>query len=692
MDISIDAPDTNKTREQLIHELRGLRAQLASEKRQRLELSLELAGLKSIHLLQSIFDNIPVLLVMWDSRLKNFKLNRCAEDVIGWTTKEANEVDFMSKVYPDTSYRAEVQNFMLSLKPCRQKWKITTKNGEHVPIDWTNIRINEDTVISIGVDLRERKQTEQVLKQSEQRYRELVQNANSAIIRWRFDGTITFFNEYAQTLFGYSAEEVLGKHVSLLVPPVESSGTDLTGLVKDIVNNPQHYIININENVCKDGRRIWIAWTNRAITDRRGEVSEILAIGSDISELKRTEDALRESEQRYRQLLSVLPAAMYTCDKNGLITYYNEQAAKLWGRSPRLGDPDELFCGSLRLYAPDDSPLPHNQTPMANVLLSGTGIRAQEVKIEQPDGSRLFLLVNIDPLRDSSGRLCGAINVFTDITEHKRTEAALNRLNETLEQRVAERTKIAETRAKQLQALTGELIKAEENERRRIAMLLHDDLQQILVSAKFQTEMLMASLKDHTTQIAKMLLDTIYKATDSCRTLSHELNLYFMYNLDLGVVLKKIVRQMEKNYGLRIKSTIELDNIPISENTKIFIGRTVQELLFNCAKHAESDWVVIEIYSRGNFLTVIVEDNGVGFDPAGLRVRGGDKGGIGLFGIQERTEALGGTFQFDSSPNNGSRFVLNVPFKNKYSEDDKKFSTSDMFKLLIDSYDLEKEF
>lgn len=108
---------------------------------------------------------------------------------------------------------------------------------------------------------------------------------------------------------------------------------------------------------------------------------------------------------------------------------------------------------------------------------------------------------------------------------------------------------------RQLQVLTGKLIEAEQKERQRIAMLLHDDLQQILVSAKFQTEMLMASLRDERIQIAETLLDTLSKATESCRTLSHKLNLSSIYCPDLGVTLKKIVDQMGKNHGLRIEST-----------------------------------------------------------------------------------------------------------------------------------------
>jgi PAS domain S-box-containing protein len=561
IDILIDDHDAKKSREQLIRELVDLRSRLAATEKSSGRKREENIMAHQQELLEIIFNNIPILLVMWDPRLQRFTLNRYAEKVIGWTTKEASEIDFMKEVYPDAIYRAEVEAFMRSLKSEWHEWNIKTKNGEYVPIHWTNIHLTDDTMIGIGVDLRERKETEQLLKQS---------------------------------------------------------------------------------------------------------------------------------EDRYCQLLAMLPVAMYTCDENGLITYYNEQAARLWGRSPRLGDPDELFCGSFRFYRPDGSPLSADRIPMAMVLRHGNKIRAQEINIERPDGSRVSISINIDPLRDATGRLYGAINVFTDITDHKQTEAALHRLNETLEQQIAERTEIAETRAKQLQILTRELINAEEKERQRIAMLMHDDLQQILVSAKFQTEMLTASLKDDTAKLAKTLLDTLIKATVSCRNLSHELNPSSIYGPDMGATLKKIAEQMEKNHGLRIESKIKFASDQVSEDIKIFIGRTVRELLFNCAKHAGSDQACLEISNQGDFLTVIVKDKGVGFDPNRLKIGGGNKGGIGLFGIQERTEALGGSFSFESSPNKGSQFVLKIPLK-KYSKDDNRLKTVDMFKMLIASYDLENE-
>lgn len=161
-----------------------------------------------------------------------------------------------------------------------------------------------------GREITKRRQAEEELRRRELLYRELVQNAASAIIRWRKDGTITFFNEFAQNFFGYRQDEVIGKHINILIPERESTGADLSDLAENILAHPDRYTNNINENIRKDGSRIWMTWTNRPIMDDDGRVTEILAVGSDITENKRMEQALQESEQRVRlKLESILSPA-----------------------------------------------------------------------------------------------------------------------------------------------------------------------------------------------------------------------------------------------------------------------------------------------------------------------------------------------------------------------------------------------
>jgi signal transduction histidine kinase/CheY-like chemotaxis protein len=134
---------------------------------------------------------------------------------------------------------------------------------------------------------------------------------------------------------------------------------------------------------------------------------------------------LNGSELEFCRLLEKLPAGAYTCDPDGLINYYNQRAVELWGRAPKLNDPEDRFCGSFKLFSADGSPICHDQCWMALALRTGTEYNGHEIVIERPDGYRLTALAHANPIRDNSGTLLGAVNVLVDISDRKRSEEAL---------------------------------------------------------------------------------------------------------------------------------------------------------------------------------------------------------------------------------------------------------------------------
>jgi two-component system, cell cycle response regulator len=141
------------------------------------------------------------------------------------------------------------------------------------------------------------------LESTERAYREIVNRTNAIVLRWDPQGRIVFMNEFGQRLFGWPLEELVGRSVlDLIVPDIETSGRDLVAMIHDILRHPERYEQNENENVARDGTRLWITWRNTPIVDSKGELAEILSTGIDTTDRKRAEDALRANEERFREL------------------------------------------------------------------------------------------------------------------------------------------------------------------------------------------------------------------------------------------------------------------------------------------------------------------------------------------------------------------------------------------------------
>ena len=179
-------------------------------------------------------------------------------------------------------------------------------------------------------------------------------------------------------------------------------------------------------------------WYVRRILPYRTVDNRIEGVGVitfvDITERKLAEFELNEGRARVEKILELMPAAVYTCDEKGNVTFYNKQAARLWGRTPVLGDEDLKYSGAAKLLKPDGTSIAAADSPMAKAIRDAVSVRDVELALERPDGSRARVSVNIDPLFNEQAQLTGTINVFEDITNRKQAEAALQAAKENAEE------------------------------------------------------------------------------------------------------------------------------------------------------------------------------------------------------------------------------------------------------------------
>jgi PAS domain S-box-containing protein len=256
-------------------------------------------------------------------------------------------------------------------------------------------------------------------RRSEARYRELVENANSIILRMDCGGRITFLNEFAQRFLGYDAAEILGRSVvGTIVPELDRSGRNLREMVQDIGRHPERYVNNINENMRKDGERVWIAWTNKPIRDERGEIVEILCIGNDVTVHRQSEELL----QRYELLAAhSRDIILFMRRDDGRILEANLAACHAYGysRETMLG----LTIHDLR--ATDKQGATDAQMARAD----GEGALFETVH-RRSDGSTFP--VEVSSRGEAIGGVRTLISVVRDITERRQAEAELRAHEERL--------------------------------------------------------------------------------------------------------------------------------------------------------------------------------------------------------------------------------------------------------------------
>lgn len=384
--------------------------------------------------------------------------------------------------------------------------------------------------------------------------------------------------------------------------------------------------------------------------------------------------ALPPSEAEFRRLLKKLPGGAYTCNAAGLITYYNSRAVELWGRSPRLNDPEDRYCGSFRLFAVDGTPIAHDRCWMALALKNNQEYNGREIVIERPDGQRVTALAHANPMRDASGRLCGAVNVLVDITDRKAAEEAL---------RTASRCKdeFFATLAHELRNPLAPL--------RNAVQILN-----LRVPRSRDTSAALAVIERQMKQMTRLIDDLL----DISRITRNKLELK-RQKVKLAEVVHIALETSQpliEAGGHRFTLQMPGEQIVIeADGTRL--SQVVSNLLDNAAKFTpRGGHITLKVEREGDDAVLSVRDTGVGIPRDALplifemfvqadhsleRTRSGL--GVGLTLVRRLVELHGGTVEARSAgPNLGSEFTVRLPVirgpggRYRRAQDDLMFSTA----------------
>ncbi len=406
---------------------------------------------------------------------------------------------------------------------------------------------------------------------------------------------------------------------------------------------------------------------------------------------------LRRAEKQTRRLATVVMDsndAVILVDLDGGIQAWNRGAERLYGWS----EAEALGMNLRDLTPPDQSA---EAAGLMHQLGAGETIASFETQRLTKDGRVLDVWLTATAVRDEAGKVetlatterditefhavnaqlqdsrRAALNLMDDavsarrqaeqvsadlrreVAERQRAQEALRELNTTLESKVVQRTAELQHRAEQLQKLTLELSETEDRERRHLAEILHDDLQQQLAAAKFHLSLLNNRAKHDPSQLAivtqvdQMLMEAVQKS----RSLSHELSPAVLYQGDFAGALTWLAGQLQTKHGLEVKVDAFGAVRVHSDALKSFLYKAAQELLFNVVKHARVNRARIRVRRLRHCICLSVSDQGRGFDPQDLR----QATGFGLLSIRERIELLGGRMKIHSAKGRGSTFHVVVP-------------------------------
>jgi PAS domain S-box-containing protein len=495
--------------------------------------------------------------------------------------------------------------------------------------------------VGIANDISERKRAEEALLESEKRFSDVAENSQEWVWEVDAEGKYIYASPIVEKLLGYKPGEILDKHFYDLFIPEDRN--QLKEMALAIFAEKKSFREFTKRNLHKDGRIVYLSTSGVPILDKTRNLLGYRGADTDITERKKAENALLESEERFRQLFENVADILILHDKGSIIDVNQQACLSLGYTREELLEMTifDIEVGFSKKYLLERWEKERNTSGVIEV----NGIYRRQDGSNFPAETR----VSQFPYRGKNLRLVAG----RDISVRKQAEEEL-RVSEDALRRSRE----------SYRNLAGYLLTAHEAERKRLGRELHDDLTQRLAALAIEAERLEQQGKTQPAAISpnlRAIREKLAELSMDTHALSRRLHPSVLEDLGLADAIASECRAFVQREGIKVSTRTEGLSEIISPDVGLCIYRIVQEGLRNITKHARASEVFISITGQDGNLHLSIQDNGIGFDLSQVK----KKGGLGLASMQERAYIIGGNFSVKSQPGQGTVIEVQAPLSGR---------------------------
>lgn len=511
------------------------------------------------------------------------------------------------------------------------------------------------------------RQTLQALQASEERFRQLADSMPQLVWTAEPDGRVDYFNSRLSLFTTCGPWR----------PAVnDEDRTRTVKAWKSAVRTGSPYEIEHRVQIA-GGRFRWFLTRAVPVTDETGQVRKWYGTSTDVDDRRRAEEereiarieAITE-KSRIEALMEALPVGVAMVDETGGNVRSNIMYEQIWGEPrPEARSVDD-YDKYKAWWIDSGRQLEHDEWASARAVKKGETVTGQMLQIERFDGTTAFVMNSAVPIHDVDGKIAGGAVAILDITERIETERALQKVRDELEDKVRERTaelilllEDLEKSRDDLRKLASELVMAEERERKKISVTLHDEVAQTLAAARMRIDLLRGRPGDDDSRRAlDEAQQLLVQAIRETRSLMTDISNPVLYDMGLQVAVQSLTEEVKARNGISFSSSFTGSLKTLGQDMEVMIFQLVKELVQNIVKHSGAGTASIRIVEQKDIVRMVVTDDGQGFDVGNVGAVGLD-GGFGLFSIRERVKSYGGKIKIESEPGKGSEVTVTLPKK-----------------------------